>query len=114
LRNEKGVEVSEWLPTKIHQDVLYRLRALYHSDGYLRVAIHDEADEKLWDSGEVPTYGRMNISRLRFSVRDGEGGGAALRWDADNKAVFMRAVGWHSSHVMEGHITHLALDVYDR
>ncbi|MCH2115103.1 MAG: hypothetical protein MK171_09380, partial [Pirellulales bacterium] len=60
--------VREYMAVEIVPDTLYQYRVHYDSSGYVRVAIHGEGGEKLWDNGRVPTCGELAFDRLSFAA----------------------------------------------
>ena len=78
--------------------------------GYVRVALVDETGEKLWDTGEIPTYGEMRFDRLRFGIESGDG--CQLRWDEQKQAVFLRGMSPDSSDVISAYVDNIEFIVF--
>ena len=88
LVNLDGLLVNERIGLIIEPKRTYRLKARYEPAGYVRVAILDDSGQKLWDTGEIPTFGEMTFDRVGFGIRSGEG--SALEWDPQRKAMLLR------------------------
>jgi hypothetical protein len=102
-----GVLVTEVIALKIEPKTTYRLRTEYHPEGFVRVAILDHPGDKLWDTGEIPTFGEMSFDHIDFGVQSGEG--AAIEWAPEREALLLRGVAGHPRFVLSGYLDNLSV-----
>ena len=105
ITNPGGVMVTERIAQKIEPETNYRLRAEYHPEGFARVAVLDPAGERLWDTGEIPTYGKMTFDHMNFIVSDREQ--STVTWDSERKALFMRDAAQDPGSVLSVYVDNL-------
>jgi len=75
------------------------------------LAILDEGGLKLWDTGEVPTYGAATFDSVRFGVSSGEG--SEIQWDAKQKS--MRLVGVSKpEEILAGYVDNIKVSSFKR
>ena len=98
--------VQEYMAFRIVADTLYQYRVHYDSSGYVRVAIHGEGGEKLWDTGRVPTYGELAFDRMSFAA------GVKVEWEPENEAIMLRST--RSGGNIQGRLTGFDLNIYER
>ena len=109
-RNCQDVSVHERVALIIEPQKTYKIKVRYMPTGYMRVALLDEAGEKLWDTGEIPTYGEMQFDQIRFGIESGDG--CQLRWDEQKQAMFLRGMWSDSSDVISGYVDNIGLDIF--
>ncbi len=110
LCNDDGVTAHESPALIIAPDTGYRIKLVYHPQGYVRFAISDESGTPLWDTGEIPTYGPMQFDRLRFGVESGDG--CSLEWNDQQRAMFLRGMSPNSSYVISGYLDNVEFIVF--
>jgi len=88
VTNEDGIIVRERMAYMIEPRKNYRLIVRYKRASYVRVAIQDRDSNTLWDTGEIPISGSLQLDQLRLSVRSGPT--SDLRWDEEHEAMFLR------------------------
>ncbi len=101
-RDRKRNVVQEYLPLEMEDGACYRYRVLYDASGSVRVAIHDAAGEKLWDSGMTPVIGPMRFDHISFRAEKG------VQWDAAGQTILLRGKD------SRGRLADFELDVYER
>ena len=102
-----GVLVTEVIAQKIVPKKTYRLRAEYHPEGFVRVAILDHSGEKLWDTGEIPTYGEMTFDHIDVDVQSGKG--AAIEWSPEREALLLCGVAGDPRFVLSAYLDNLSV-----
>ena len=113
--------VREYMAVEIVPDTLYQYRVHYDSSGYVRVAIHGEGGEKLWDTGRVLTYGELAFDRMSFAAhgprnRAGDAlliPGVKVEWERENEAIMLRGMR-SSAEEIQGRLTGFDLNIYER
>ena len=90
-KRRSDLTARERVAMALEYDKVYRIKVRYEPTEYIRLAILDQAGTKLWDTGEMPTYGAATFDRVSFGIRRSAGDGSSLSWDAEKKA--MRVVG---------------------
>ena len=106
IRNEQGLEPEEYLALGLKAGIDYRYKLHYDASGYVRVAIHDENDNKLWDSGKVPTYGEMRFDKISFVAN------RVADWQPDEKAIDLKGGSWQGAFA--GRVSEVDLDIYEK
>ena len=89
LKNSDGVIVTERLALRLKSGGRYRLRCYFDGASNVRLGVSDAAGTKLWDTGNIPTYGTLTFDRVRISVRRSEG--SLIEWDQDSKRLHLRS-----------------------
>jgi len=108
--NENGVRVVERLPWKIEMNHSYRFRVRYEPAGYVRAAVLDASGESLWDTGRVPTFGRLTFDHVRFGVRSHPE--SRIQWDSQRQAVLLHATSGPSNTV-SAYVDNIAIQYFD-
>jgi hypothetical protein len=65
------------------------LRCFFDGESRVRLGISDADGTKLWDTGNIPTYGAIAFDQLHVSVRRSEG--SFIEWDSDSKRLRLRS-----------------------
>ena len=113
--------VREYMAVEIVPETLYQYRVHYDSSGYVRVAIHGEGGEKLWDTGRVLTYGELAFDRMSFaahSPRNRAGDallipGVKVEWERENETIMLRGMR-SSAEEIQGRLTGFDLNIYEK
>ena len=112
LQNEEGIAAHEHIAQIICYPIRsgkYRVVTRYDEpEGCVRAAIYDDSGLKLWDTGRVPTYGKMSFDRLVFGVNSGDV--CNIAWNKGRKAMFLRGGG--GPYILAGLVNSFEMSVY--
>jgi hypothetical protein len=110
ITNEDGIIVRERMAHMIEPRKSYRIRARYKRGGYVRTTIQDRESNTLWDTGEIPIHGSLQLDQLRLGIRSGPT--SELRWDEKHEAMFLRGtIG--PKYPLSGYIDNVEVSVFD-
>jgi len=112
VHNSDGVDVHESIPMILKPEVGYHVKLCYQQSSYVRAAILADNGAKLWDTGEIPTYGGMQFDELRFGVKSGDG--CSLEWNDQHRAMFLRGMSPNSRYVISGYLDNVEFTSFSR
>ncbi|MFC1676939.1 hypothetical protein ACFL3G_07750 [Planctomycetota bacterium] len=111
ITEKSPLSAVERVALVIEADKVYQMKVRYEPAGYVRLAILDEGGGKLWDTGEVPTYGAATFDSVRFGVSSGQG--SEIQWDAKQKS--MRLVGASKpGDILAGYVDNIKVSSFKR